>query len=182
MLGDVARTGINCYLDACECIGFVGVYDHRADYASSIHIFVWPTTIHSIDMQVVHIINDHMILQLTNHHYINYIVFHNKMTLKMINITHMTSILNSVFTIVFYTMRWIKSNLTCICFKEFLNQLNLFYIYICLYLQPDKSYEPRELMGRIMGYDHSLCRNDIVKFIYFSMIIFLIYLWTFFYC
>jgi hypothetical protein len=25
-------------------------------------------------------------------------------------------------------------------FKEFLNQLNLFYIYICLYLQQIKSY------------------------------------------
>jgi hypothetical protein len=34
----------------------------------------------------------------------------------------------------------------------------------------------RELMGGIMGYKHSLDRNDIIKFIYYFMIIFLIYL------
>jgi hypothetical protein len=47
----------------------------------------------------------------------------------------MIFILNFIFTIVFYTTRWTKQDLTCICFKEFLNQLNLFYISICLYLQ-----------------------------------------------
>jgi hypothetical protein len=57
----------------------------------------------------------------------------------------MMSILNSVFTVVFYVMRWTKLDLDCIYFKEFLNQLNLFYIYICLYLQHDKSYETHEL-------------------------------------
>jgi hypothetical protein len=50
-------------------------------------------------------------------------------------------ILNYVFTVVFYVMRWIKEDPTCIYFKEFLNQLNLIYIYICLYLQQIKSYE-----------------------------------------
>jgi hypothetical protein len=50
-------------------------------------------------------------------------------------------ILNSVFTVVFYTMRWIKQDLGCIYFKEFLNQLNLLYTCICLYLQQIKSYE-----------------------------------------
>jgi hypothetical protein len=49
----------------------------------------------------------------------------------MINLTHMISILNSVFTVMFYVARWSKLDLTCICFKEFLNQLNLLYIYIC---------------------------------------------------
>jgi hypothetical protein len=46
----------------------------------------------------------------------------------MINLTYMISILNSIFTIVFYLTRWIKQVLTCICFEEFLNQLNLLYI------------------------------------------------------
>jgi hypothetical protein len=68
----------------------------------------------------------------------------------------MISILNSIFTVVLYTMRRTKLDLTCICFEEFLNQLNLLYICICLYLQQNKSYVPRELMNRIMGCDHSL--------------------------
>jgi hypothetical protein len=34
----------------------------------------------------------------------------------------------------------------------------------------------RELMGHIMGYDHSLRRKDILKFVYYFMIIFIIYL------
>jgi hypothetical protein len=59
---------------------------------------------------------------------------------KMINLTHMVSILNSIFTIVFYVSRWMKQDLICIWFEEFLNQLNLFYICICLYLQQIKSY------------------------------------------
>jgi hypothetical protein len=53
----------------------------------------------------------------------------------MINLTHMVSILNSVFIVMFYMMRRPNLDPTCICFKEFLNQLNLLYIYICLYLQ-----------------------------------------------
>jgi hypothetical protein len=52
----------------------------------------------------------------------------------------MISILNSVFTIVFYPTRWTKLDPTCICFEEFLNQLNLLYkyrmsIYACLMTQ-----------------------------------------------
>jgi hypothetical protein len=43
----------------------------------------------------------------------------------------MLFILNSVFTIMFYVVRWPKLDPTCICFEEFLNQLNLLYIYIC---------------------------------------------------
>jgi hypothetical protein len=46
----------------------------------------------------------------------------------------MISILNSVFTVVFYVMRKTKLDLTYICCKEFLNRLNLLHIYIYLYL------------------------------------------------
>jgi hypothetical protein len=46
--------------------------------------------------------------------------------IKMINITYMVSILNSIFTLVFYEM---KNMITfCIRFEEILNPLNLFYI------------------------------------------------------
>jgi hypothetical protein len=37
---------------------------------------------------------------------------------KMINLIHMISILNSVFTIVLYAMRWTKQDLIYICFKK----------------------------------------------------------------
>jgi hypothetical protein len=63
----------------------------------------------------------------------------------MINLTHMISILNFIFTVVFYTTRWTKLYISCICFEEFLNQHNLFYIYIYLYLQQNKSYVTHEL-------------------------------------
>jgi hypothetical protein len=57
----------------------------------------------------------------------------------------MIFILNFVFTVVFYITRCTKLDIACICFDEFTNQLNLLYIYICLYLQQDKSYELHEL-------------------------------------
>jgi hypothetical protein len=49
----------------------------------------------------------------------------------------MISKLNFIFIIVFYSMRKIKLEHTCIYFEEFLNQLNLLYeyrmdIYTCL--------------------------------------------------
>jgi hypothetical protein len=52
----------------------------------------------------------------------------------------MISILNSVFTFVFYMMRGIKLDHTYIYFRELLNQLNLLYkyrmsIYACLMTQ-----------------------------------------------
>jgi hypothetical protein len=68
----------------------------------------------------------------------------------------MIFILNFVFTIMFYVMRWIKLYLNCICLKNFLNQLNLLYINICLYLHHDKNYESRELMSHNMDYNYSL--------------------------
>jgi hypothetical protein len=63
----------------------------------------------------------------------------------MINLTHMISILNSIFIHVFYAMRWTKLDIACICFNEFINQLNLLYIYIYLYLQQNKNYGMHEL-------------------------------------
>jgi hypothetical protein len=41
----------------------------------------------------------------------------------MINLTHTISILNSVFTVVFYATRWTKLDTDCIYFEEFVNQL-----------------------------------------------------------
>jgi hypothetical protein len=54
----------------------------------------------------------------------------------MINLIHMISILNLIFTIVFYSF---------ICFEEFINQLNLLYSCIYLYLQKEKSCGTHEL-------------------------------------
>jgi hypothetical protein len=34
----------------------------------------------------------------------------------------------------------------------------------------------RNLIDRIMGYDHSMGRKDVLKFVYYFMIIFFIYL------
>jgi hypothetical protein len=38
-----------------------------------------------------------------------------------------------------------KTRYACICFEEFINQLNLLYICIYLYLQWDTSYETHKL-------------------------------------
>jgi hypothetical protein len=38
----------------------------------------------------------------------------------------------------------------------------------------DQELCTRELIDRIMGYDHSLCWKDIIKFVYYFMIIFFI--------
>jgi hypothetical protein len=67
----------------------------------------------------------------------------------------MISILNSVFTIMFYVVRWTKLDTAYICFEEFVNQLNLLYIYICLYLQHDKSYETYELSHGLIFFARS---------------------------
>jgi hypothetical protein len=49
---------------------------------------------------------------------------------KKMYLTHVIFILNSVFiTIVFFTTRWNKLDHACLCFEEFLNQLNLLYKY-----------------------------------------------------
>jgi hypothetical protein len=60
---------------------------------------------------------------------------------KIVYLTHMIFILNSVFTVVFYPTRWAKIDHTCIYFEEFLNQLNLLYKYrmsIYAYLMTQK--------------------------------------------
>jgi hypothetical protein len=72
-------------------------------------------------MQTIHL-NIHCTIQLINLFSAIYKNF------KMINITYMIFILNFVFTIVFYMMRWAKQDYICICFEEILNQLNLLYI------------------------------------------------------
>jgi hypothetical protein len=47
----------------------------------------------------------------------------------VINLSHIISSLNFVFTIVFYAMRWIKQDHTCIYFKRFLNKNHLSQIF-----------------------------------------------------
>jgi hypothetical protein len=52
----------------------------------------------------------------TSCHIIFYSIF-----FKIINLTHMISISNFIFTVVFYTTTWTKLNTTCICFKKIIN-------------------------------------------------------------
>jgi hypothetical protein len=48
---------------------------------------------------------------------------------------------------------------------------------------PDQELWERELICSIMGYNHSLDRKDILKFVYYFMILFLIiYVFKYFYC
>jgi hypothetical protein len=54
----------------------------------------------------------------------------------------------------------------CICFEEFLNQLN--FLYICIYMLMftiDQVLWTHEIMDRIMSYDHSQSGKYIVKLI-----------------
>jgi hypothetical protein len=74
-----------------------------------------------------------------------YIILHSTKFLKLINLTHMISILNSVFTVMFYTTRWTKLDINCISFEELINQLNSLYICIYLYLQLNRSYVTHKL-------------------------------------
>jgi hypothetical protein len=60
------------------------------------------------------------------HHHQYYIKF------KMINLIYIVSILNFIFTVMFCAARWPKLYPNCICFEEFLNQLNL--LYICMFI------------------------------------------------
>jgi hypothetical protein len=57
--------------------------------------------------------------------------------------------------------------------KEFLDQLNLLYIWICLYFAIDQELWARKLIDCIMGGDHSLGWMEVLKFIYCFMILFL---------
>jgi hypothetical protein len=75
---------------------------------------------------------------------------------------------------VFYATRLTKY-LSYIYFEEFINQLVLIYVCMFIFVR-DQELWICELMSRIMSYDHSLIQNDIIKFIYYLIIIFLIYL------
>jgi hypothetical protein len=90
-------------------------------------------------------------------------------------------ILNSVFSVMFYMMKWTKQEPTCINFKVFLDQFNLLYIWICLYFVIDEELWTHKLMDRIMSCNHSLDRKEILKFVYYFMNIFLtIYIFKYF--
>jgi hypothetical protein len=72
-----------------------------------------------------------------------------------------TIYLNFVFTIVFYTTRFIKQDLSYIYFEEFLYKLNLIYFLHIFIFVIDQELWKCNLMSRIMGYDQSLGWNDI---------------------
>jgi hypothetical protein len=48
--------------------------------------------------------------------------------------------------------------------KEFLDQLNLLYIWI--FFSTDQELWARKLMDHIMSYDHSLGRKEVLKFVH----------------
>jgi hypothetical protein len=87
----------------------------------------------------------------------------------MINLTHIVFILNFVFTIMIYTMRWTKLDPTYICFN-FLHMFWFFKINLIYFIFVTE----QEQMSRIMGHEQSLGPNDILKFIYCYMIWFFI--------
>jgi hypothetical protein len=95
----------------------------------------------------------------------------------------MISILNSIFTIVSYVTRWTKLDTACIYFKEFVNQLNLLYICVCLYLQNDTSYEMHKL-GRWSNFfvGLSLAQWAVSEFLYFYVlnfsVVFFMHIWS----
>jgi hypothetical protein len=71
----------------------------------------------------------------TDHIYICFEEKLNQLNLLYICIyLYLQSILNLVFTIVFYVSRLTKQDLSYIYFEEFFNQLNLIYFCIYLYL------------------------------------------------
>jgi hypothetical protein len=55
--------------------------------------------------------------------------------------------------------------------KEFLDHLNLIYIWICLYFIIDQELWAHKLMYHIIDCGHSL--GKVIKFVYYFMIIFL---------
>jgi hypothetical protein len=57
--------------------------------------------------------------------------------------------------------------------KEFLDELNLLYIWIYLYFVTDQELWTSKLMDSIMGCDHSLSWKEVIKFVYCLMILFL---------
>jgi hypothetical protein len=112
----------------------------------------------SLDMQVVNI-NCHI----TTIKYKN---------LKMIDLFHIISILNFVFIIVFYGMGWTKQDLIYICFEEFLNQLNLLYIWICVYFQYIKIYGHVSKWDALWVVITLLAKRIYLNLFYYFMILF----------
>jgi hypothetical protein len=72
--------------------------------------------------------------------------------------------------------RLTKQDLNYIYFEEFLNQLILIYFLHMFIFITYQELWICELICRIMGYDHSVGKNNILKFVYYFEIIFLIYL------
>jgi hypothetical protein len=65
--------------------------------------------------------------------------------------------------------------------KIFLDQLNLFYILLCLYFIIDQELWTRKLINCIMDCDHFLDQKEVIKFVYCFMILFLtIYIFKYF--
>jgi hypothetical protein len=61
--------------------------------------------------------------------------------------------------VVFYLTRWTKLDHTCICFKEFLNELNLLYkyrmnIYACLMIQKNLQENSKSLVVIFSKYEY----------------------------
>jgi hypothetical protein len=77
---------------------------------------------------------------------------------------------------VFYVTRLRKQDINYIYFKEILNQLNLIYFVYMFIFVTDQELWVCKLMSRIISYDHSFGRKDLLKFVYYYMILFLIYL------
>jgi hypothetical protein len=83
----------------------------------------------------------------------------------------MISILNSIFTVVFYAMRWTKLDHTYKYFEEILNQLNLLYkyrmnIYICMLDNLEKTFREIENLSRNilqiwMSYASTIGKNNL---------------------
>jgi hypothetical protein len=74
-------------------------------------------------------------------------------------------------------------NKTRSCFEEFVNQLNLYYICICLYLQQDMSYVTHELDRRISFTGSSLAQwvvseNFIFFYVFNFSVVFFMSLWS----
>jgi hypothetical protein len=150
-------------------------------YKSFSVIFLYAKRLHYLS-----IVNYHIIHQLSNLHYI---ISHNLIMykkFKMSNLTHMISILSFIFIVVFYATRWVKFDPVCIWFIEFINQLNLIYICICLYLSYTIVMERMKwivdqffLLGWVWPSEKQ------VKFLYsfmFSILVFFCYLCTFDLC
>jgi hypothetical protein len=103
---------------------------------------------------------------------------HGKKNFKIMYLTYMISILNFIFNIVFYPTRWIKLDHTYICFKEFLNQLNLLHknrmsIYPCLMTKkpPQKlKISGRNFLQIWMSYGFTIDKKQFIGYTNYSFL------------